>query len=241
MTSAGTTLSARLTRVAVPMLLATLALGACSDDEPDTSASGSTSPSTSQTPSPTPSMTTPSVTPSATPTPSVTPTPTVTRTTTPVATPTPTRTQPTSCPASRAGAANTAGMSAASAAKAKKILAAAKACDAATLIALAKADATGLAGEKAPAAIFTKGTPQNFVALATLLTMEPTETFDGTIQPKVFSERYAQVDAEWNKVVAAGLLTKAAATKMRQDDGGYTGYRVGLAGDGTWTFFTSGR
>jgi len=132
-------------------------------------------------------------------------------------------------------------MSAAAAAKAKKIMAAAKACDAKTLITLAKADSTGMAGEKAPSAIFTSSTPQNFVALATLLTMEPTETFDGTIQPKVFSERYAQDDAEWNKVVAAGLLTKAAATKMRLDDGAYTGYRAGIASDGTWTFFTTGR
>ena len=79
------------------------------------------------------------------------------------------------------------------------------------------------------------------MALATLLTLPPTETFDGTIQPRVFSERYAQDDAEWNKVVSAGLVTRAAATKMRQDDGGYTGYRVGIAGDGTWTFFTTGR
>lgn len=132
-------------------------------------------------------------------------------------------------------------MSGAAAAKAKKVLAAAKACDAATLISIAKADMTGLAGDKAPAATFTSKAPQNFVALATLLTMAPTETFDGTIQPRVFSERYAQDDAEWNKVVAAGLITKAGASQMRTNDGGYTGYRVGIAGDGTWTFFTSGR
>lgn len=132
-------------------------------------------------------------------------------------------------------------MSAAAAAKAKKVLTAAKACDAATLIALATADMTGLAGEKTPAATFTSKAPQNYVALATLLTMAPTETFDGTIQPRVFSERYAQDDAEWNKVVAAGLITTSGAAQMRTNDGGYTGYRVGIAGDGTWTFFTSGR
>ena len=44
--------------------------------------------------------------------------------------------------------------------------------------------------------------------------------FDGTIQPRVFSEQYAQVDAEWDKVVKAGLITKAQATTMRQTDGG---------------------
>ncbi|WP_353951878.1 hypothetical protein V6K52_00100 [Knoellia sp. S7-12] len=246
MTLRGTILSARLTRAAAPMLFAALALTACSDEEPTASPSPSTSTSTSQTPSPTPTTspsTTPTVTATASATPTSTPTATPTRTT-PAATPTPTRssTPPqASCAAARAGAVNTTGMTAAAVAKAKRIHAAAKACDAKTLIALAKADATGLAGEKAPTAIFTSSTPQNYVALATLLTMEPTETFDGTIQPKVFSERFAQDDAEWNKVVAAGLLTKAAASKMRTDDGGYTGYRVGFASDGTWTFFTTGR
>lgn len=232
------------------MLFAALALTACSDEEPTASPSTSTSQTPSATPTtatPTPTPTSPSATPTVTATASATPTSTPTATptrTTPAATPTPTRssTPPqASCAASKAGAVNTKGMSAAAVAKAKKVHSAARACDAKTLIALAKADATGLAGEKAPTAIFTSGTPQNYVALATLLTMEPTETFDGTIQPKVFSERYAQDDAEWNKVVAAGLLTKAAATKMRLNDGGYTGYRVGIASDGTWTFFTTGR
>lgn len=251
----GMLLSARLTRVAAPILLVALALSACSDDEPtaspstSTSSSSSTSASASETPSATPSVTSPSPTPTVTATASATPTATSTATPTktstaptgPTATPTPTRTRGTSCAASKAGSVNTKGMAAPAAAQAKKVHAAAKACDARTLIALATADATGLAGEKAPSAIFTSSTPQNYVALATLLTMEPTETFDGTIQPKVFSERYAHDDAEWAKVVSAGLLTKASATRMRQDDGGYTGYRVGIAGDGTWTFFTTGR
>lgn len=71
--------------------------------------------------------------------------------------------------------------------------------------------------------------------------MPPTEAFDGTIQPKVFSEQFAQSDAEWDKVIKAGLVTRAQATRMRQNDGGYTGYRVGFAEDGTWTYFTTGR
>lgn len=238
MTSRGSNLSARLTRVAAPMLLAALALSACSDDEPKSAPSRSTS----QTPSATPTTSSPSATPTVTETASETPsaTPTPTRTKPPAPTPTPTVTRA-SCAASKAGAANTTGMSSEAAAKAKKIMTAAKACDAKTLITLAKADSTGMAGEKAPSAIFTSGNPQSFVALATLLSMEPTETFDGTIQPKVFSERYSGDDAEWDKVVAAGLLTKSAATKMRQADGAYTGYRAGIASDGTWTFFTTGR
>jgi len=132
-------------------------------------------------------------------------------------------------------------MSAPAAAKAKKVHAAAKACDASALIALARADATPLAGDRTPAATFSDSAPQNYVAIATLLAMEPTETFDGTIQPKVFSERFAQEDAEWDKVVSAGLLTRTAADRMRTDDGGYTGYRIGFASDGTWSFFTTGR
>jgi hypothetical protein len=132
-------------------------------------------------------------------------------------------------------------MSAPAAAKAKKISAAARACDSKALVALASADSTGLAGDKPPTAIFTADSPQNHVALATLLTLESTETFDGTIQPKVFSERFRNDDAEWDKVIAAGLVTRAAAAQMRQQDGGYTGYRVGISSDGTWSFFTVGR
>ena len=246
MTTRGSLLSARRTiRVAAPILVAVLALGACSDDEPTAAPSRSAAPSASPSETPTPSET-PSATPTVTTTPSAsasvtsTPTasPTATATRAPSATPSPTRA---SCPASKSGAPNTSGMTSAAIATARKLHAAAKACDAATLVAMAKADTTGLAGDQAPAAIFTARTPQNFVALATLLTLPPTETFDGTIQPRVFSEQFAQTDAEWDVVVSAGLVTRAAATKMRQDDGGYTGYRVGIAGDGTWTFFTTGR
>lgn len=242
MTPRGTILTARLTRVAAPMLLATLALSACSDDEPTAAPSTSASPSASvsvSAPSVTPSST-PTVTATASATPTATPTTAPTKTTPPAPTATPTKTS-TSCAASKAGAADTTGLSAAAAAKAKKIHAAAKACNAKALIALAKADQTKLAGDKAPGAIFTSSTPQNYVALATLLTMEPTETFDGTVQPRVFSERYAEVDAEWDKVVAAGLVTKAGAQSMRTNDGGYTGYRTGIASDGTWAYFTTGR
>ena len=65
-------------------------------------------------------------------------------------------------------------MSASAAATAKKLHTAAKACDVATLVGMARADTTGLAGDRAPAAVFTTGTPQNFVALATLLTLPAT-------------------------------------------------------------------
>jgi hypothetical protein len=132
-------------------------------------------------------------------------------------------------------------MSAAAATKAKKVSTAARACDAKTLITLARADATGLAGDQPAASVFTSKAGPSYVALAILLSMPPTEAFDGTIQPKVFSEQFAQDDAEWDKVISAGLLTRAQATTMRQDDGGYTGYRVGFAEDGTWTYFTTGR
>ena len=249
MTTRGSLLSARrLSRTAAPVLLAVLALGGCSDDEPTAAPSPSTA--ASQSASPTPSASVPSETPTPTPTPTVTvppsasptatPSRTPTATRTPSATPSPSRTA-SSCAAAKAGATDTSGMTAAAAATAKKLHAAAKACDAATLVSLAKADTTGLPGDRAPGAVFTAGTPQNFVALATLLALPPTATFDGTIQPRVFSEKYAQTDAEWDVVIDAGLVTRAAATKMRQDDGGYTGYRVGIAEDGTWTFFTTGR
>lgn len=256
MTTRGSLLSARrrsLPRVAVPMLVAALALGACSDDEPSaapnpsTSSSATESASPSTTPSPTP--TTPSATRSATPT--VTTTPSATPTTAPtvrpsasssaIVTPPPPSRPPTSCAASRVAPVNTSGMAPSAAATARKLHTAAKACDVAALVAMAKADGTGLAGDRAPAAVFTAGTPQNVVALATLLSLPSAPTFDGTIQPRVFSEQYRESDAEWDRVVAAGLVTRATATTMRQPDGGYTGYRVGIGEDGTWTFFTTGR
>ena len=240
MTSRGLVLSTRrLPRVLAPLLLAMLALSACSDDAPTAAPSTSPSPSVSEssseipseTPSPTPTVT---KTPSATPTPSPSVTPTTAR-----PTPTPTRTP--ACAAAKVRAADVTGMSPAAAAKAKKISTAARACDSATLVSLARADSTGLAGDQPPASVFTSKAGSSYVALAIVLSMPPTESFDGTIQPRVFSEQYAQNDAEWDKVVAAGLLTRTQATKMRQDDGGYTGYRVGIAEDGTWTFFTTGR
>jgi len=241
MTHRGSVLSTRrVTRTVAPLLLAALALSACSDDEPTAAPSTSTSSSASETPSETPTT----ETATATPTPTTTQTPTQTPSPTPTTaspTPTPTRTAAPACAASKVAPANTAGMSAPAATKAKKVSTAARACDAKTLITLARADATGLAGDQPAASVFTSKAGPSYVALAILLSMPPTEAFDGTIQPKVFSEQFAQSDAEWDKVISAGLLTRAQATKMRQDDGGYTGYRVGIAEDGTWTYFTTGR
>lgn len=232
----GSVLSARrVTRTVAPLLLAGLALGACSDDEEPTaspSPSTSTSVTASATQTPTPTVTATASPTSATPTPTQTAVP---------PTPTPTSASPKpACAAAKVGKVSTTGMSAEGAATARKVHAAAATCDAKALIALAKADGTGLVGDQAPAAVFTATAGNHYVALATLLSMPAAESFDGTIQPRVFSEQYAQNDAEWDKVVAAGLLTRAQATKMRQD-GGYTGYRVGISGDGTWTFFTTGR
>lgn len=243
MTHRGSVLSTRrVTRTVAPLLLAALALSACSDDEPTAAPSPSTSSSASESASQTsaPETETATATPSSTPSPTDTPTPEPTPT---VAspTPTPTRTAAPACAASKVAPANTAGMSAAAATKAKKVSTAARACDAKTLVTLARADATGLAGDQPAASVFTSKAGPSYVALAILLSMPPTEAFDGTIQPKVFSEQYAQDDAEWDRVISAGLLTRAQATKMRQDDGGYTGYRVGFAEDGTWTYFTTGR
>lgn len=131
-------------------------------------------------------------------------------------------------------------MPAEGAATARRLHAAAVKCDAATLVALAKADSTGLEGDQSPAAVFTTASTAPYVALATLLSMPSAESFDGTIQPRVFSEQFAKSDAEWNTVVAAGLLTDAQAAAMRKGEG-YSGYRLGIASDGTWTFFTTGR
>jgi hypothetical protein len=46
--------------------------------------------------------------------------------------------------------------------------------------------------------------------------------------------------ADWNALVRAGLITRAAATKAQKSDNVYYGYRAAIARSGDWQFFVAG-
>jgi hypothetical protein len=66
---------------------------------------------------------------------------------------------------------------------------------------------------------------------------------DGTgdetvVWPRVATEEFADSDAAWDEVVAAGLLTEAQAEAQRAD--GYQGMRIAMTLDGTWLSYSAG-
>ncbi|WP_146132902.1 hypothetical protein [Knoellia remsis] len=238
MTPRGTSQPARrAARAAAPVLLAALALAGCSDDEPTVAPSGS-GPTTSATSAGPSASTSPPSSGTAAPSGTAEPSGAATPTLPPAPSASGTAA---SCPAGKAGAVNVTGLSSAAAAKARALHTAAKACNGKALIAIATKDGTGFAGERPASATFTASSTQNYTWLATLLTMPQVATFDGSVAPRVFSEDFKENDAEWTAAVNAGLITSAQAADMKKTDGGYTGPRVGIAEDGTWTFFTHGR
>lgn len=133
-------------------------------------------------------------------------------------------------------------MTAKAAAKAKALYTAVLACDSQTLTRLATGDKTSLSfGATTPQQAFAlPGDKERYAALATLLSMTPVPDIDGTLTPKVFSERYGDDEAAWAEVVRVGLVTQAQARLMRLDNGQYVGYRLGIASDGTWTYLIAG-
>jgi hypothetical protein len=125
------------------------------------------------------------------------------------------------------------------------LLEAAVACDSATLVDLATSDGTSLSfGGGSPEELL--GLPDvegRYLALAVLLsgTTPATTTVEGqgpvTVWPAAFAE--GATDADWQEIVDAGLYTQAEVDQMRAG-GGYYGWRVGIAEDGTWQFFIAG-
>lgn len=133
-------------------------------------------------------------------------------------------------------------MSAAAAATAKALYAAATSCDSAALVALATKSTTSLSfgGQTPQQAFALPANKPRYAALVTLLGLTPVPDIDGTLTPKVFSERYGDDEAAWAEVVRVGLVTSAEARLMRLDFGQYVGYRLGIASDGTWTYLIAG-
>ncbi len=116
---------------------------------------------------------------------------------------------------------------------------AAMACDQDVLVSRAEADGTSLS--------FGGGTPEEllglpdvenrYLAIAALLTgTTPAQNDDlAWVWPAV---HVTGSDADWQELVDAGLYSAAEVEQMHTE--GYYGWRIGIAQDGTWSFFIAG-
>ena len=73
-------------------------------------------------------------------------------------------------------------------------------------------------------------------SLLNVTSLAPARTTDGWIWPAVAG---TDADADWQVLLDAGLLTEQEVADMKEF-GGYIGYRVGIADDGTWLFGIAG-
>ncbi len=60
------------------------------------------------------------------------------------------------------------------------------------------------------------------------------------VWPRVAAGDGYKDPAAWDEAVAAGLLTKDQAARMRRDGSGYLGWRIGVSDRGEWDFFIAG-
>lgn len=125
------------------------------------------------------------------------------------------------------------------------LLDAAAGCDSGSLIAAAEADQPTLSfGEVPPdEALGLPDVEGRYLALAVLLaaTSPSQETYEGdgpvTVWPAAYSADATEKD--WQEVVDAGLYSQEEVDRMQSGEG-YSGWRVGIAEDGTWLFFVAG-
>lgn len=139
-----------------------------------------------------------------------------------------------------------------SAAAVSNIVLAAEACDADALIALAEDSETELlSGTKTPEQVFAlpEDDEKHYRTLVALLANTRGEVIGGEIVgdatgdevmvwPRVATEEFADSNAAWDEVVAAGLLTEAEAEAQRAD--GYQGMRIAMTLSGTWLSYSAG-
>lgn len=125
------------------------------------------------------------------------------------------------------------------------LLDASVACDSGSLIAAAEDDTPTLSfGEVPPAeALALPDVEGRYLALAVLLSAtDPSqENYEGDGSVTVWPAAYSAdaTDADWQQVVEAGLHSQDEVDRMRGAEG-YSGWRVGIAEDGTWLFFVAG-
>lgn len=72
-------------------------------------------------------------------------------------------------------------------------------------------------------------------ALLDVTSLPPARTPDGWVWPAV---SFTGSDADWQTLIDGGVLTAVEVAQMK--DGGYLGFRVGIADDGTWQFGIAG-
>ncbi|MDQ3382636.1 MAG: hypothetical protein M3519_02430 [Actinomycetota bacterium] len=128
---------------------------------------------------------------------------------------------------------------------AQLLLDSAMACDSAALISLATQDDTAVSfgGVTVEEALALPDVEGRYLVLAAVLSGTDPGVFD-TEEGQQYrwpaaSAESTPSDAQWQQVVDAGLYTQADVDQMRAGDG-YTGWRVGIATDGTWQFFIAG-
>jgi len=128
---------------------------------------------------------------------------------------------------------------------AQLLLDSAMACDSAALVSLATQDDTAVSfgGVTVEEALGLPDVEGRYLVLAALLSGTDPGVFD-TEEGQQYRWPAASVestpsDAQWQQVVDAGIYTQGDVDQMRAGDG-YTGWRVGIATDGTWQFFIAG-
>lgn len=234
-------------------LLLVSACGSSTDDSPTTSAPGQVTATetpgddeatTTAAPSPTSTTpTSPTATQPASPTTSAAPTPTSGGEApgTPTGGPVPTPPEGVECStgAFSPGTLRTGGAPQPVVDTAEALFHAAMACDQAALVERAEADTTFLTfgGGSAEEVLGLPDVENRYLAIAALLTgTSPAQNDDLTwVWPAVF---VTGSDADWQELVDAGLYSAADVEQMRTE--GYYGWRIGIAQDGTWSFFVAG-
>lgn len=209
--------------------------------EPSDSATSTTepepSPTTTEEPSPSPSETTTEAAPSPT---SEAPAPGAPGT--PGAGPVPTPPEGVECStgAYSPGSLRTGGSPQPVVDTAEALFHASMACDEETLIFLADTDTTMLSfgGGSAQELLSLPDVENRYLAIAALLTRTtPVQNDDTTwVWPAAFGA--GATDADWQELADSGLYTGEQVDDMRTQ--GYYGWRIGIAPDGTWSFFIAG-
>jgi len=131
----------------------------------------------------------------------------------------------------------------AAAAKRRAIVAAAVSCDYARLARLAgKSFRFSFGGEASPATFWRNEEASGHPVLATLvklLRLPYTRNEAGSYAwPSAYRERPSRAD--WDALVRAGVLTRAAADRQRKGGNVYYGYRLAITPRGVWQFYVAG-
>ncbi len=133
-----------------------------------------------------------------------------------------------------------AGITAEQAATARQLMDLALACDQDALVGRAVTDETTLSfGDPQPEEVFVipPTDDDRYRVLTRLLTVSP------ELDPELGIVRWPaepESDADWQALVAAGILSRSDMELIQDSPEGYLGWRLGISPDGTWSFFVGG-